>query len=83
MAYNINDKLEIIQKYKGLIEKLKQKIIQIEMDPYLTYEERRKKAARLMGIIDGYTSSIKQAEEYIARETQRVRQVYDFHMNKR
>jgi len=82
MAYNISDKLETIQKYKGLIEKLKQKIIQIEMDPSLTDDERRKKVAHRMSIIDGYTSSIQQAEEYIKRETLRTHQIYEHQMNK-
>ncbi len=82
MANSINEKSELIQKWKMSIEKLNRQILQIQSDTSLAADDRQKKIAHRQNIIDGYSLSIKQAEEYIERETLRTHQIYEHQMNK-
>ena len=82
MTNCINEKAELISKYKNSIEKLNQQIREIQSDNTFTDDERKKKIARRMDIINCYTLSIQQAEEYIKRETLRTHQIYEHQMNK-
>ncbi len=82
MTNNIDEKMELVTKYRNAVEKLNQQIRKIQSDGTLTDAERQKKIAHRMDIIDGYTLSIQKAEEYIQRETIRARQLYESQMNK-
>lgn len=67
----------LINKWTESIHKLEHQIKLIQKDPELSVAERQKKIAKRQEIIENYKFSIRQAREFLDRESAKSRFLYN------
>ena len=77
LPYTTQPKAELIQKWNLAIDKLQGQIKVLQNDKTLSVAEKQKKIARRLEIISDYQDSIRRAQEFIEREKQKYKEMYD------